>query len=100
MHSILVVFVILLAILLLISALGGSLNIQEKFEDDKENPTVAEMFYETSTEEEQPLPTEVPTEMSTETSSQVPTTTPSTVEAFSNGVEPFEDEDTKYGAPL
>lgn len=99
MHSILVVFVILLSILLLISALGGSLNIQEKFEDKER--TVAEMFYETSPEEEQlqtEMPPEVPTEVPTQVSSGGPT--PSTEEGFSNGVEPFEDEDAKYGAPL
>ncbi len=100
MHSILVVFVILLAILLLVSALGGSLNIQEKFEED-EQPTVAEMMYESIPQEEQPPTEEMPTSVPT-----YPVDTPTSdavqpaVETFSNGVEPFEDEDAKYGAPL
>lgn len=98
MHTILVVFVILLAILMLISALGGSLNIQEKYEEEQEQP-LAEMFYELPLKTEEQLKSaSVPVPVSTTQSAPVP---PST-EAFTNSrdIEPFEEEDMKYGSPL
>lgn len=99
MHSILVVFVILLAILILISALGGSLNLQEKFEEDNQN-SWPEMVYQQpeQTEEEVNSVPLAPIESAEPT--VVPPTT-QTVETFSNvDVEPFEEDDIKFGSPL
>jgi hypothetical protein len=93
MHSILVVFVILLALLTLISALGGSLNLKERFEE--EEPTIAEMFYEESMDEQEP-PTQMPMPTPQEQTPEVPQTQEST----SDIVEPFEDEEVSFGAPL
>lgn len=99
MHSLLVVFIILLAILLLISALGGSLNLQEKFQED-EQESVAEMFNELPPQTEKESSDIVPPPLQSQ-----PPVVPSvdqTMEQFteSQGIEPFEDEDLKYGAPL
>jgi hypothetical protein len=99
MNSLLVIFIILLAILLLISALGGSLNLHEKFqEDEQEQEPVAEMFYEQTEKKPSDMvsPPPLPSQPQVDPSSQ------NTVEQFTEnqGIEPFEDEDMKYGAPL
>lgn len=98
MRTLVVVFSILLGILLLISALGGSLNSTEKFEDiaqDLVEKDEAETFYSpTATPEEHKAAPQHTTP---------PTTTPhttATAEAFRNydtgatgDVEPYENLD-------
>jgi hypothetical protein len=100
MRTLVVVFSILLGILLLISALGGSLNSTERFEEyglvDGDEP---ETFYNPdmpSTPKEEPK-VNGPTQPTDTTSSATP---PSTTEAFRNydtgavgDVEPYEDLD-------
>lgn len=102
MHSILVVFVILLAILMLISALGGSLNLQEKFEEEEHQNTMAEMFYEEPMQEEKTTSPSLPTPTVESPPSPIPMPKQPSVESFTDGkeVEPFEEDDMKYGSPL
>ena len=103
MHSILVVFVILLALLTLISALGGSLNLQEKFVDEEEVPSMPEMFYEVPTkEQDKPSPTPTPKPPTVPSTPPTPSVVSAATESFIDGkdIEPFEDEDLKYGSPL
>jgi hypothetical protein len=103
MHSILVVFVILLAILMLISALGGSLNLQEKFEEEENNETLTEMFYELPKQAEEKMNT-VSLSPPSSVPSQPPLVPPptQTVESFMNeeDIEPFEEDEMKFGSPL
>lgn len=97
MRTLVVVFSILLGILLLISALGGSLNSTEKFEDyGLVEGDEAETFYDptvppTTKDEKKPMSTP-PTPPAT--LPPPPAHTTPTAEAFQNSpedIEPYED---------
>ena len=76
MRSVLVAFAILLAILLAISALGGSLNVTEKFYEDAMEEEAEAFFEETAKEEAENF--EDKEETTPETSIPVETTGPTT----------------------
>lgn len=109
MRSVLVAFAILLAILLAISALGGSLNLTEKFYEDAMEED-AEAFYEEETakeeaenfeETEPPKAPVAPVESTGPSAPTAPTAMPQTTETKEEfyvedeeTVEPFEDDNT------
>lgn len=111
MRKVLVAFAILLAILLLISALGGSLNTAEKFYQEALEQEM-EQFYQDATKEEHENYEDMSAEEepstatstataptpSAEPATEEPSTAP-TAETFQNNVhdesiEPFEDDNT------
>lgn len=103
MRKVLVAFAILLAILLLISSLGGSLNTTEKFYQEAMEHEMEQFYQDTTKEEpenyeevEEPHTTSPPTTEPTTEATSAPL--PPSTETFQNNhkesIEPFEDDNT------
>lgn len=107
MRSVLVAFAILLAILLAISALGGSLNLTEKFYEDAMEEDAEAFYEETETDKEEAEnfeetePANDPVETTGPTTPTAPTAMPQTTETKEEfyvedeeNIEPFEEDNT------
>lgn len=99
MRKILVTFTVLLAILMLISALGGSLNASERFYEEAMEKEM-EHFYEEVSKEEPENYEDVPKDDKPPVAPQTPTK-PATTETYyeddaqqEESIEPFEEDNT------